>query len=71
MPELTITVAWPSADAPGVRVAGAVDASAAGRVQMAILAVASMLVCFALSILVLSELMRRRSEIYARKTTKT
>lgn len=40
MPELTITVAWPSADAPEVRIAGAVDASGAGRVQMSIVAVA-------------------------------
>ena len=37
----------------------------------AILAVASMLVCFALAILVLSELMRRRSEAYAQSTPKT
>lgn len=40
MPELTITVAWPSADAPEVRVAGAVDAVSAGRVQMSIVSVA-------------------------------
>ena len=40
MPELTITVAWPSADAPEVRIAGVVDAASAGRVQMSIVTVA-------------------------------
>lgn len=39
MPELTITVAWPSADAPEVRIAGVVDAAVAGRVQMSIVTV--------------------------------
>lgn len=39
MPELTITVAWPSADAPEVRIAGVVDAPTSGRVQMSIVSV--------------------------------
>jgi anti-anti-sigma regulatory factor len=39
MPELTITVSWPSADAPEVRIAGDLDAASAGRVRMSIVSV--------------------------------